>query len=182
MLPSVVIVIAASGAYAGAPDIFIISPAPGEVIVGSQAALKVELAPRFTLTDPELYPRHADGQGHLHIWLDTLPRHDDAVSTVLTDTSEYTLKNVAPGLHTIYAEFFRNDHAAYEPRVIGSVEFENTAEVIFPAGGVAAPGVGAPASSSGIFLPAGRSNAILSIALILAALGILWYLLGRKRK
>lgn len=171
-----------TAAYAGPADLFIISPAPGEVIFGNRVALKVELSSQFTLTNPELYPTHVSGQGHLHIWIDALPSHDDAVSSVLTDTLEHTLENISPGLHTIYVELFRNDHAAYEPRVITSVEFENTVTLISPQGESPQPEVGAPGSGSGIFLPPGRSNTILSIVLILVALLILWHLFERRKK
>lgn len=149
----------------------IISPAPGEVIAGDKVKAIVILPDGFALDDY-----------HVHLWLDTLPVHDSSLGVSLTDTTEHTFEGVFSGLHTLYAEIYRDDHAPMTQRLYVQVEFETVNEelkgVPKDEGKVEAP----PDGSGGLFLPRGKGNTALAIILVVVALAILWFVFGRSRK
>lgn len=163
------------------PQLFIISPAPGEVIQGTRVKVVSELPANLTLRNPEIYTTHTEGEGHLHVWLDALPAHDDTISVVLHNSTEYTFENVISGLHTLHVEYFRNDHRPYEPSLYASVEFETVAEELKSVprqeGSVEAP----PETEGGLFLPRGQGNTTLTLLIVVLIVAILWHAFGRKR-
>lgn len=163
------------------PQLMILSPAPGEVIQGSQVSVKVKLPPEFSLVDPAVQTPHAGGEGHLHIWLDALPAHDDAVSVTLADSPEYQYAQVFSGLHTLHTEFFRNDHLPYEPRQAAAVEFETAgAEQVTAGVPVSVPVP--PESSGGLFLPQRQGTMPIIIIVLIVAIALLWYSFGRSKE
>lgn len=162
------------------PELFIISPAPGEVIASDEITVQVRIPDGFELVDPGTHTAHKEGQGHLHIWLDAVANHAGETSAVLTDRETYTYKNVFSGLHTIYAEFYRNDHLRYDPPIAAQVQFETFKELLTAPGDEqtsAAP----PTSTGGLFLPPGGGNTVLAVLVVAAGVIILWYWFGRKR-
>lgn len=163
------------------PRILILSPAPGEVISGTAVKVIVQLPPGMILTDPAAHPNPVDGQGHLHVWLDAAPNHDDGLSIVLTKTSEYTYQKVFSGLHAVYAEFYGNDHASYGTRYLAKVEFETVNEEIRPAKPEGNE-PSAPESTGGLFLPPGRGKTFISIIITVFVIGVLWLTAGRPQK
>lgn len=158
----------------------IVSPAPGEVVQGDAVRVVVQLPDGFTLVDPAVHTAHVHGEGHVHLWLDALPRHDDAVSKTLSAASEYTYTNVFSGLHTLRAELLRNDHTPYEPPFVATVDFETNGTALPSAGSSGQRA--APEQSGGFFLPRGRGNSIVVLVIILVIAAILWFLVGRNKK
>lgn len=163
------------------PALLIVSPAPGEVIAGDRVNVVVRLPAHLKLVDPQQKGEHVEGEGHLHIWIDTFPKHDNGLSQVLTDRLTYTYENVFSGLHTIHAEFLRNDHLRYDPPNAAEVQFE-TSKNLAERDDDQAPATAAPVSRGGFFLPSGGGNTLLAATVVVIAIGALWYLFGRKRK
>lgn len=161
-------------------QLFIISPAPGEVIIGKTVAVAIELPREIVLRDPQKFTARVENEGHLHLWLDALPAHDESISITLADKAEHILENVKPGLHTLYVEFVYSDHQPYAPRRSATVEFETVGEEIKPAvdqdGQVEAP----PEVSGNLFIPAGKSRPALTLGIIGIIILILAYLFYRR--
>ncbi|MDO8505088.1 MAG: hypothetical protein Q7S48_00680 [bacterium] len=151
--------------------LFIISPSPGEVIQGKEVKVIVRLPAKITRDEY-----------HVHLWLDALPEHENELSVVLEDIPEYTYTDVFSGLHTIYAEVYRNNHVALAERMFTQVEFETNDEELKPAtdpdGQTQPPSDG----GGGLWMPQGSRNTILSLALIFIVIGLLWYIFGRQKK
>lgn len=162
-----------TGAYAQSeppPRLFIVSPSPGEVIQGKEVKVIVRLPSEVTLDDH-----------HIHLWLDTLPAHDNELAVSLEEIPEYTYVNVFSGLHKLYAEVYRNDHLSIDRKMFAEVEFETIDEEIRPApnedGQVQLP----PDSEGGSFIPQGGGNTLFALALIGIGIALLWYIFGRQK-
>ncbi len=162
-----------------ADGFMVISPAPGEVVEEDTVRVVVQLPEGFKLVDPALNSVNAQGEGHVHLWLDALPRHDDAVSKTLDVTPEYTYTNVFSGLHTLRAELLRNDHVSYDPPLVAFVDFETNGHVLTSQESSTPPAT--PEQDGGFFLPRGRGNSLVALAIIFAIGIILWFLVGRTR-
>lgn len=150
--------------------LFIVSPAPGEVIFGNK--VNVEIA----LPDDNI-----GGEGDVYIWIDAGLDYNKETAVVLDETLKYTYTDVYPGLHTIYAEYIGDDeNAIYTHKT--SVDFETIEQELKPApvGDSGTPAT--PEPVGGLFLPSGGGNTILAIVLAVFAIIILWYLFGKKRK
>ena len=159
----------------------ILSPSPGEVIMGNTVQVKIALPEGLRIVDPAVHTVNLPGEGHLHIWLDALPRHDDAVSISISEgASEHTYPNVFSGLHTVYAEFLRNDHSPFDPKMSASVEFETVGTVVSP--GVV-DGASASTDNKGErFFQRGKGSSVgVLIGGILIGV-VLWFLSGRNKK
>lgn len=88
------------------------SPSNGEVVHGGTVRLVVSLdgAELVQAASTTLRP----DQGHLHVSVD-----DTLVS--MTNGTEQTIPDLAPGVHLIKVEFVANDHGPFDPRVISAV-------------------------------------------------------------
>lgn len=163
------------------PRLFILSPAPGEVILSDKVQVIVNLPKDLSLIDPAERQEHVDGEGHLHLWLDATLIHDDTVSVTLAEAPVHVYENVFSGLHTLYAEFYRNDHSPYEPLLAAKVEFETGGEELKPAPDAGEDsGVSVGDIYGGLFLPPGKGNTIFVIILVMIGSGVLWYFFGRR--
>ncbi len=147
--------------------LFIISPAPGEVIQGKEVKVTVRLPAGVTLDEY-----------HVHLWLDALASHENELSAVLEEIPEHTYTSVFSGLHTIYAEAYRNDHVELDQRMFTKVEFETADEQLKPATDPDSP----PAVGDGSSIARGSGNTLFALAFIAAVIGLLWYLFGRQKK
>lgn len=164
------------------PRLFIVSPSPGEVILSDKVPVIVNLPADLILANPAERQEHVDGEGHLHLWLDATPIHDDTVSVTLAEAPVHVYENVFSGLHTLFAEFYRNDHSPYEPLLAAKVEFETGGEELKPAPeGGEDPGVSVGDIYGGLFLPPGKGNTAMALVVVLLVIFILWYIFGRKR-
>lgn len=164
------------------PRLFIVSPAPGEVIAGTDVKVIVQLPPAITLVDPQTHTANVEGEGHVHMWLDALSAHDDEVSVALVGTNEYIYHSVFSGLHTLHVALFQNDHTAYPSRFAAAVEFETVGEELKPApiqgGQSPEPSVG----GTGLFLPHESGNTLFGIVLIAVFVALLWYIFERRKR
>lgn len=99
----------------GAPtySIEILSPKEAEVVSGPDVTLQLKMN-GLQLLEPggPVY----EGEGHFHIFLDA-----GGYDVVYSDTHAY--KGLAPGPHTIRAEFRNNNHSAYNPPLVAVVRF-----------------------------------------------------------
>ena len=165
------------------PRLFIITPSPGEVIYGDTVNVIVDIPSDITLVDPETNQEKQDGEGHLHLWLDASPLHDETVSVTPPERPEYTYTKVFSGLHTLSARLYHNDHTPYEPRLSAKVEFETVGEELKPARSRGEDaGISLNDWSAGLFLPSGRGNTAGVVAVLVILIGALWYFFGRKKK
>ena len=173
--------------------ITIVTPTPGEVISGSTVTVKVKLPEAFQLVDPVAHPAQVEGQGHLHIWLDpvrgsalsggdTLPTHADNLSKELIDSTAVQYDHVFSGLHTMYAEFFRNDHTAYGTKQAASVDFETVSTEQVTSGGAGQKTEAAPEGSGGLFLPHTSGTMPVVVILLIVMIALLWYTFGRTQE
>lgn len=164
-----------------AQELFIVSPTPGEVLSGSAVQVIVKLPEGIRLVNPEQYAANTDTDGHLHFWLDALPRHDDLTSVTITATPEYTYTNIFSGLHTLRAELVKNDHTPFVPPITAAVEFETMGQPIkkiaVPSPSIAVP----PDAGGGLFIPRGSGNTALALVFIALAMAILWFVFERKK-
>lgn len=167
------------GALAGAvfaqseppPRLFIVSPAPGEVIVGTDVKVIIRLPSEITLDEY-----------HVHVWLDTLPAHDNELAVSLEEIPEYTYSNVFSGLHKLYAEAYRNDHTPLDRKMFAEVEFETVGEEIKPVPADGGQPQIPPAEEGGLFIPQGSGNTLFALVFIAAAIALLWYIFGRQKR
>lgn len=93
----------------------ILSPANGEVIVGSTAGVRVRLsgARIIAATTNHIVP----DEGHLHVYLDNR-------ITSMNFSKRGTIGDLKPGMHVLRVEFVASDHAPFDPRNFTSVTFE----------------------------------------------------------
>ncbi len=162
-------------------QLFIISPAPGEVLQGNAVKIAVKLPPGITLVDPATHTVLTPGEGHLHFWLDSLPKHDDATSVTVFGSPEYTYTNTFSGLHTLRVELFQNDHTSYAPPMIASVDFETVAQSI-PQSTAQSRTIEVRVPNKWLLIPHSRSNMIFASVIAVLALAILWFVVERKKK
>lgn len=163
-----------SGIYAQSeppPRLFIISPAPGEVIVGTDVKVIIRLPAGVTLDDY-----------HVHLWLDTLSAHDNELAVSLEEIPEHTYSNVFSGLHKLYAEAYRDDHTPVDRKMFAEVEFETGGEEIKPAPAKDGQQEAPPEGAGGQFIPQGSGNTLFALILIAIFIGLLWYIFGRQRR
>jgi hypothetical protein len=93
----------------------IMSPRPGEIFQGDPAAVPVSLALRGATIVPVTTIHVVPNQGHVHLYLD---------GSVVAMTGLQTSLSVAPGTHTLRAEFVASDHGPFRPPVTTEVTFE----------------------------------------------------------
>ena len=93
----------------------IVSPTNGEVIVGSEVKIRVDLsgAKIVAATTTKISP----DKGHLHVYLDN---QIVSMNFGLTDD----IGNVKSGMHVLRVEFVASDHLPFDPRVFTAVTFE----------------------------------------------------------
>ncbi|MBI3287327.1 MAG: hypothetical protein HYZ68_04695 [Chloroflexi bacterium] len=102
---------AAGGAPAYAMEI--LSPIEGSVVSGPDVTVQLKLV-GLQLVEPGGYVYK--GEGHFHIFLD-----QGGYDVVASDT--HTITGLAPGPHTIRAEFRNNNHSPYNPPLVAVVNF-----------------------------------------------------------
>jgi hypothetical protein len=96
----------------------ITSPSDGEVILGTDVPVKVQLAGATVV--PATTATIVPTQGHIHVSLDgNLVAMNFGLSDVVHD--------VPPGPHVLQVEFVASDHLPFDPRVIAQTTFETKA-------------------------------------------------------
>ncbi len=92
------------------------SPAPGQRVTGNEIEVLLDLE-GGTITDATTTAVAPD-VGHIHLSLD-----GQLVSMTYGTVQVVELGGVAPGRHTLSAEFVATDHAPFDPRVEATVTF-----------------------------------------------------------
>ena len=91
------------------------SPRPAEIFQGDPATVAVSLS----LSDATIVPvttiHVVPNQGHIHLFLD---------GSLVTMTGLEASLSVAPGTHTLRAEFVASDHGPFRPPVTAEVTFQ----------------------------------------------------------
>jgi len=105
---------------ASTASITIVRPTSGEVVHGNQMEVVMTL-PGGTIvntTSTKLTP----DTGHIHLSID-----DRLVSMTYGLVQVLDVSDLAPGQHTLQAEFVAADHGPFDPRVLASVTFTKAA-------------------------------------------------------
>jgi hypothetical protein len=97
-----------------AARIRILSPHPNEVFHGNPATVPVDIDVEGGTVTPVTSLHLVPDTGHVHLFVD---------GHLVTMTGVATRLEVAPGSHTLRAEFVAMDHGPFRPRVTASVTF-----------------------------------------------------------
>lgn len=142
-----------------APQLAVVTPAPGAVIRGESVTVQVRLsgfelvASAIPLSEAgQQADMNEPGKGMVHLKLDLQPL------VILDQGDSYTFNNVPAGPHQLEVELASNDHSLLSPPVVQVVSFNTVAEGA-PAG---LPATGAGGSSG---------QPLLWLSLLLLALG-----------
>jgi hypothetical protein len=95
----------------------ILSPSNGQVIHGSNVALRLSL--QHARIVPATTSHVTPDQGHIHVLMD-----NQLVS--MTFGLNQVIPNIPPGQHVLHVEFVASDHAPFDPRVFKQVVIEVT--------------------------------------------------------
>jgi hypothetical protein len=118
----------AGGAEGGDPSVEITSLEDGDTVEAGGVEVSVDVE-NFDVVD-KLGEPPADGEGHVHYYLDvaevpTTPGQPavTAEGTYHAEATEsFTWEDVSPGTHTFAVQLVNNDHTPLEPPVTASVE------------------------------------------------------------
>jgi len=105
---------------ASTASITIVRPTPAEVVHGDRLEVVMTL-PGGTIVDTTSTKLTPD-TGHVHLSID-----DRLVSMTYGLVQVLDLSGIAPGEHTLQAEFVAADHGPFDPRVLASVTFTKAA-------------------------------------------------------
>lgn len=122
-----------SAPAAGSPSIRLVSPSSGAQVASSDVQVKVEVS---GVTLKEIGGANQPGVGHIHYYL-------DGNLATMSPQTEFTLKSVPPGEHTVAAELVQNDHSPHA----GARRSEAT--IIIQGGGASTEKAPAPAYDYG---------------------------------
>jgi hypothetical protein len=82
----------------------------GDIVTTEDLKFQISLT-HFTLIDSsknDILP--LDGEGHIHMWLDTTSIEEKTALRVYNDPKHIVIKRIAPGEHTIIVGLISNDH------------------------------------------------------------------------
>jgi Family of unknown function (DUF6130) len=97
--------------------IAIVKPAPGQLVAGDQLEVVMTLT-GGQITDATT-TKLAPNTGHIHLSVD-----GTVVSMTYGLVQIIPLNGLAPGVHTLLAEFVAADHGPFAPRVEASLDFQ----------------------------------------------------------
>jgi hypothetical protein len=128
------LIVAATPAFAAGPSLSVAAPEDGAVIEGSTVKVtfttaEIKLVPT-TVPISEAGKRpdaNKPGEGHLHFVLDLQPL------VVWEKAEPYTFTDVPAGEHQLMAELVQNDHSSLSPRVMQMIHFRTIAVGQMPA-------------------------------------------------
>lgn len=122
-----VVLLAAEGALAAAPELDVLSPKEGSTIhpdskIGAVVVTQFEVK-NFKIMDFTKATAVQPGEGHIHIWLDNQP-----FNTIHTASNVWVFGGVKPGKHAITLQLVNNNHTPVEPKIIKTVHFSMAAK------------------------------------------------------
>ncbi|MFY0544344.1 stalk domain-containing protein [Brevibacillus sp. H7] len=106
---------------ASKPGFAVISLSQGAVLHGDKVTVGVAVF-NHDLADFTTHKEKKDGQGHVHLWLDTDPT-DPKVAYKLIKGEPVVFDNVKPGSHTLTVQLVGNDHKPVQPEVKQVIAF-----------------------------------------------------------
>lgn len=104
---------AAPEAAVAAPTLQLVAPADAATVKAGTVNVSVTTTGLKFVTPSTTI---VAGEGHVHFTLDSEPFQ-------MSDSPEFTYKDVAPGPHTLVAELVRNDATSFSPPVKQQVTF-----------------------------------------------------------
>jgi plastocyanin len=116
------------------PAFKVIGVNEGDILYSNQVKLSVA-AFNHELVDFRSNMEAKDGQGHVHIWLDTDPTNPK-VAYKLTKGEPVVFDNVAPGDHTLTVQLVGNNHKPVAPEVKQVIKFRTAKTPIINVDGV----------------------------------------------
>ncbi|RNB79480.1 hypothetical protein EDM59_27710 [Brevibacillus nitrificans] len=137
-----------------APSLLILSPANGDILYTDQVKVSVA-AFQHHLADFREHGEVKEGEGHIHVWLDTDPTNPKLAYKMINGEPA-VFDKVAPGKHTLTVQLVGNDHKPISPEVKKVIHFQTTAKSGHEA---AASHSAAPAPSAHAGVPAASAHA-----------------------
>jgi hypothetical protein len=92
----------------------IVAPEPHAVVPGTDVVVRVQLAGARVVASSGAGDALRPDRGHVHLYVDGQP-------TLMSYSLEATIPRLAPGPHTIRAEFVATDHAPFANPVVAAV-------------------------------------------------------------
>jgi plastocyanin len=107
------------------PGLKVLSPAQGAVLQGDRVTVGVAVF-NHDLVDFQVNKESRNGQGHVHIWLDS-DASDPKLAYKLIKGEAVVFDKVKPGQHTLTVQLVGNDHKPIAPDVKQVVHFTTKA-------------------------------------------------------
>lgn len=112
-----------------APSFHVFGVKDGDTLQGGTVQVSVA-AYNHKLTDFTKSPAAVEGEGHIHLWLDT-DANDPKAAVKSFDGEPVVFDNVAPGEHTLTVQLVGNDHKPVLPEVKQTIEFRAEGEAAY---------------------------------------------------
>lgn len=106
---------------AKAPTLAVTGPKQGETIRGTTVAVTTQVTD-FQLTDFTKKNQPAEGEGHIHIWLDS-DINNPKIAYKQINAEAAVFENVSPGEHTLTVQLVGNNHQPIRPAVKQVITF-----------------------------------------------------------
>jgi plastocyanin len=111
---------------ADAPSVSIQSPKAGATVIGDKVTVELDVM-NHQLVDFRKHSQPKEGQGHVHVWLDT-DASDPKAAYKLVEGNTVTFDQVAPGQHTLTVQLVGNDHKPVNPQAKQVIHFNTSAQ------------------------------------------------------
>jgi plastocyanin/uncharacterized protein YegJ (DUF2314 family) len=109
-----------------APTLNVVAPTEGSTITGDKVTVQVSVD-NYELADFRSNSTSKEGQGHVHIWLDTDVTNPKVAYKLIND-EPVIFDNVKPGEHTLTVQLVGNDHKPISPAIKKVVHFKTKSE------------------------------------------------------
>lgn len=105
-----------------APTLSVLAPTDGSTITGDKINVQVDVN-NYDLVDFRSKSTPNEGQGHVHIWLDTDVTNPKEAYKLINDKT-VDFDNVKPGDHTLTVQLVGNDHKPISPAIKQVIHFK----------------------------------------------------------
>ncbi|MED1791327.1 stalk domain-containing protein [Brevibacillus nitrificans] len=117
-----------------APSLRILSPANGDILYTDQVKVSVA-AFQHHLADFREHGEVKEGEGHIHVWLDTDPTNPKLAYKMINGEPA-VFDKMTPGKHTLTVQLVGNDHKPIAPAVKQEMTFATAATPTVSVSGV----------------------------------------------